>query len=438
MKIFLFGELTTNNISKLCPQSKLLGKFTIHGYKAYYNQDGKSFLKQESGTEAGFLIDCDGVDLWRLDQWKNVLSLKKGVINEREGIFSYFSIYNYIENHPSNPSNEDDISDFVARFESNKSLRMADLHLLVPGYCQTKPQIDGQAYLGEILSNSIQLSNDREFNSDFLKNCERYALGRIDIKNYDGSHQPAILTLMCHNETRLCVMDIYIPAISTSAHKVLESYCGGILVLQYKGIEFNIESLCSHIGVAQYGGRRSMVFSYEKLEEESMLNLLVNEDVPMGKIMGTHFKNIISNNLAQYDTAEVYATEVTMLEMTDKIENDIFVRMQAQAVEIFFVEMLLLQDAAVSKMYDRVKKEIALERENPLRKNASAVISELIDEATYATMFTDYKQFYYPTVRVSADKVAKAFGIDDIQQKYANNRVLLEQMIKDHDAEISK
>ena len=437
MKVFLFGELTEQNISMICPNGTVIGKKAYVGYSQACSRAGRAFIKEGSDSIDGFIFECDGLDLWRLDQWKNVLFLQRGLVDADEEIYTYFTIYESMDNSAINYAGDEVIRQFVSNINKHNSLRMADVHLLIPGYSFQKPiNVEG-AYFGRILQDSIQSSNENEFSSDFLKDCKRFTLGRVEIKR-DDTYQLAILTLMCHSGTRLCVVDIYIPAIETSAHGVLESYCGNFIRLRYQDVECTLSELCKKIGVTEFGSRRSLVFSYEKLTEESMLNLLVNEEHPMGKIMGSYFKDVINHNLAQYDTAEVYATEVTMLEMTDRIENNVLTRMQSQAVEIFFVEMLLLQDAAVSKMYDRVQREIAYERENPLRKNAGKIISELVDDAAYATTFTDYQQFLYPTVRVSAEKVAKAFGIDNIQKKYNQNKVFLEQMIRDHNAEISK
>jgi len=127
-----------------------------------------------------------------------------------------------------------------------------------------------------------------------------------------------------------------------------------------------------------------------------------------------------------------------MVEITKEKPCNIEERIASQAIEIFFVEMLLLQDAAVSKMNFRVKKEVIRARKNPFRKNSKSIIDELVYEMSYAINFADYKQFHFPTVRVSAEKVAKAFGIDYILNKYEQNKVLLERMISGHDAAIKE
>ena len=243
--------------------------------------------------------------------------------------------------------------------------------------------------------------------------------------------------MMKHKVTNLCVLDIFVPAITISANKMLERFCAGRLKVNYFDIDMNLNELCSKLNITKFGKRSSMVFSYDNLSEEKLLNILVNEENPMGKIVGTHFKNVISDNIAQYDTAKVYVSSVTMIELMKDTENDLFERINSQAIELFFVEMLLLQDAAVSKLYDKVLNEIEEERKNQIRKNQGKVLRELVKEASFAINFTDYNQFYFPTVRVSALKVAKAFGIDEIEEKYERSKKILEQMIKDNSIDIA-
>ena len=438
MKIFIFGELNASNVKKICPDATILKRRTIKGYTPHCSKSGKSFIKEGDGEVRGVIVDCSPADLWNLDQWKDVLFLRRKALDKE--VSAYFPIYETQDEGNPPFASEKMIDEFVARDRGTEhaSLKMADVHMLIPGYCTRKPEDKKGAVLGHSLQEAIGEVNSNEFNSDFLKESHRYALGKIEIVTKDGYVQDAVLTLMSHKVMHLCVIDIFVPAIVASTHEVLESYCGDFLKLKYEGRALSIDELCDLIGVKQCGARRSMVFSYELIKEEPLLNLLVNEESPMGKIMGTHFKNIVNTNIAQYDTAEVYVSSVTMVEMTDKIENDLDERIKSQAVEIFFVEMLLLQDAAVSKMYERVQREIEIERANPLRKDGGKIIAELIDEAAYTANFTDYQQFYYPTVRVSAKKVAKAFGMDEITKRYERNRKLLEQMIKDHNTEIER
>ena len=437
MKIFVFGELNDKNILKICSDAKIIGKKTLSGYKCCYNKGGKSFLVKAECEITGFVVECDTNDIWNLDQWKDTISLRRELVDE--DLYAYVSLYDDNYNFENESATAEDFENFVKVKNDSKinSLNMADIHLLIPGYCAVASENAEYSKLGQLLQSQIEHVNSQEIDSDFLKECRRYALGEIFVYDKNNYKQKAVLTMMKHKVTNLCVLDIFVPAITISANKMLERFCAGRLKVNYFDIDMNLNELCSKLNITKFGKRRSMVFSYDNLSEEKLLNILVNEENPMGKIVGTHFKNVISDNIAQYDTAKVYVSSVTMIELMKDTENDLFERINSQAIELFFVEMLLLQDAAVSKLYDKVLNEIEEERKNPIRKNQGKVLRELVKEASFAINFTDYNQFYFPTVRVSALKVAKAFGIDEIEEKYERSKKILEQMIKDNSIDIA-
>ena len=437
MKIFLFGELNADNIKRICPMAEISEtEAVVQGYRMRCNSNGRSYLEESTSSVSGFMAECSAKDTWRLDQWKDLLLLYRKEISD--GVQAYFSIYKEDGDQGQLASNEE-IEAFALERESFTGLRYADLHLLIPGYC-SELVVDEREYsfLGTVLQQRIQEATEAEFNSDFLKDTTRVGLGNIGIVTQNGYVQNGVLTFMYHNRTGLGVADIFIPSAIASTHGILASFCGDSIELIYRSERMNLRGLCERIGFRQYGSRRSMVFSYEDLSREQLLNVLVNEEFPMGKIMGDHFIDIINTNMAQYDTARVYVSEATMIEISDNIPKRLFDRIDSQAVEIFFVEMLLLQDAAVSKMYDCVQEEIEKERTSPFRKDSGKVFEKLLEDSSYALSFTDYQQFYFPTVRVSAQRIAQAFGINAIREKYARSKEILENMIDRHNAELAK
>ena len=456
MRFFIFGELDTASITELCPLCSVVQEeIVLNGYSALYTPSGRAFLQRGEGEVRGAIIECDEAQAWIIGQWKGVLDLRLAQIPELDGeIYSYFSVYPdlYDEACLSISSNSDtptamatfdEIRDFGRLVREGKSLKRADLHLLVPGYFKgdAMPSSIKKSYWGKMLQEQSDFSASSEFNSDFLKNTTRVALGEIEIilDDYNGDRtfvQRAALTLMCQNDTMLCVADIYIPACVASVHRILCEYCGGFIRLRYQGKEMSLGDLCENLDIVQYGARRSMVFAHEELSDELLLNILVNEENPMGKIVSSHFMDIIKNNVAQYDTARVYVSETTMIEITANGSPLLDARIESQAIEIFFVEMLLLEDASVSKIYSRVKEAIADERRHGRTKANGRVITEIIEESSYTTFFADYQQFNFPTVRVSARKIAKAFGIDEIREKYDKSRQILEDMIERHNTEL--
>lgn len=437
MKLFLCGELTVDNYKEIIPDSQKSAPFILEGYEMKILSNGVSYVIPKQGASInGFVIDVSEKDIWTLDQWKNPIYLSK--IKVADELFSYSVIEN---NQVSLLHCEKRTFESFNNAAKHPSIKRGDVHLLIPGFYSNAKRLENVIQsVGAYLQEQIAKSANQEFADDYLKNTSRYSLGEISIQLTDDSDymESAILNLMIHNETNLCVVDVYIPMVRNSIHKVLFHYCANTLKVKLNGETKGLSELLTALGITLYGNKRSIVFSYDEMDEESVLNLLVNEDNPMGKIVGKHFIDIAHDNYAQYDTAKVYVSETTMLEITKEASLHISERIDSQALEIFFVEMLLLLDASVNKMNYRVKDELEKERSNPFRKDSKRIINELIREMSQSVRFGDFKQFYFPTVRVSAEKIAKAFGIDYIESKYEQNKVLLEKMIAGNNAEISE
>ncbi|HQC54783.1 MAG TPA: hypothetical protein PKX91_03555 [Clostridia bacterium] len=463
MKVFLFGEFSKKVINRVFLDPKCEEVF-LEGFCIAYNYEGKAFADPKEGSKIkGFLIELSDDQIWKLDQWKGIFNIQRKRIedgalcvynaeNDCEKIkdsncYTYISENDCLKNKDYVAVDGQLVIDAFNKI--NNSLVFADVHLLIPGHVKDREKIVAiEEPTSEHLNEMIKKANNDEFADDFIKDNERYVLSKCLLKYADKDNvgkeiiitQQASIVAMIHNETKLCVVDIYIPYISISTHALLSKYCSNELFVEIDNKTLLIEEYLKELSITIYGSKRSLVFCYDDMNESEkdtkdrtqLLNLLVNEEKPMGAIKGKHFIDIIDNDMAQYDTARVYASETTLVEITKERPNEVFDRIASQALEIFFIEMLLLQDAAVSRLNTRVKKEVIIERKNPLRKNQKEIINDLLHEMSYAINFADYKQFYFPTVRVSAEKVTKAFGIDYITNKYEQNKILLERMIASH------
>lgn len=200
--------------------------------------------------------------------------------------------------------------------------------------------------------------------------------------------------------------------------------------LLYEGKEYSIKEFLNSLYIRAYGKKRSMVFSYGEVTEEELVNALANEELPMGKIQGDLKEKIVCENIAQYDTAEVYVSEETMFEKCQTFNVFGNKRLEYDAIEIFFVELILFQDAAIDKVYQDLEKEREKQKTCCDIEDAIARYEEINFDMSQAIRFADYSQFNFPTVRKSAQNVAKCFGIEQVFEKYERNKSLLESLIQ--------
>ena len=102
--------------------------------------------------------------------------------------------------------------------------------------------------------------------------------------------------------------------------------------------------------------------------------------------------------------------------------------MSNQTVELFFIELLLLQDAAISRINTKILFYLEHEIKNKALANDN-ILDDLVCESAQAILFFDLNEFLFPTVRLSAEKVADCFGIERQMENYEKYKDILGQLI---------
>lgn len=169
-----------------------------------------------------------------------------------------------------------------------------------------------------------------------------------------------------------------------------------------------------------------------------VIQYLACEASPIGTINGTVLHQWSQENIAQYDMATAYASDRCLLEITPKVDRNRIARLDQGAVELFFLELLIMQEAAISRVSDRVYE---LFHEGAFRETGKRIQTKLYDlnmEAANAVLFVNYKKLRYPVTRLSARHIGERFGVAEELEHYQNCRALLEQMIAINTAEEEK
>ena len=125
----------------------------------------------------------------------------------------------------------------------------------------------------------------------------------------------------------------------------------------------------------------------------------------------------------------MYVSQETMFEKCKSYSVFGDDRISYHAIEIFFVELIMFQDASIDKIYIDLKRESEIQKEFKSIKESAERYEKISFDMSQAISFADYEQFNFPTVRESAKNVAKCFGIDHVFEKYEMNKDLLNSMI---------
>lgn len=392
--------------------------------KSYY---GRNCFKTSDTSRKFSAIDVTDEELWVLDQWKPIPFFERQMISCIDGTVVYY--HKFINNEQTINSIYLPNSDEFIKEKLNNKIPFADLHLMIP--CSfDSPKNFGKSMFNEIanfLIYNVEKSNREEFSNDFVKTLNREYLGSFII-NVEEVYQPCFITIAKHNKTSLCVIDIVIMNLASDGHKLMGHFRNGSLRIGKRNEFILLSDWLCQIGLKVTGECRSIIFSSKALDKTSIINIMAAEYCPMGEITGKDFELCAGDNIAQYDTAKVFVSEIALLEINNKFVHDVRTRLESQAIEIFFVELIMLQDAAISVVSDKIYK--GLNHPIDYANNTFENLMGLVREMSSTSMFFEPRNFKFPTVRISAQKIARKFGLYRQKTIYSENKAILEQLIQ--------
>lgn len=457
-RVFLSGEMLKDYIfESVLGDNITRTPYELSGYKNCDLFQGKTFLIEDKTSKTnGELVLLSEEQIWNLDRWKDIPLLQRCEIKDQKGNGTIF-IYILGENF-NIPNKKVDLYQQITSFhkcnEWNK-VGLCDLHLLYPcslvmqdknvveknriDDCysmKTKSSVLSVEEDEESLSNyfirKMKEYNNSEFEGDFVRDIHRVSLGAIEISlNLDGEEYTefGFAYISKHIMTSVGMFSIVFPAITTPVQLELCAFCGNGLSVVENDTKIPIMEWMLIRGLKLEGSPKASVFAYSTVDRSEIAKCLACEMEPLGEIVGKITNEWINDNFAQYDIAEVYASDKCLVEIVKTGEINIKSRLNSQSIEMFFIELLILQEAAVShvsaKVYDYLNHEFGDEK----HKNVQSSLYELSKEAANAILFVDYKKLRYPTVRISAKKISERFGIGDEFDQYYKCREVLEQMI---------
>ena len=290
----------------------------------------------------------------------------------------------------------------------------------------------------EHLKERIRANNEEELDGKFFRGITRINLGTVTVNirvEKLPCSQEGFALLSVHEQTKaamiaIVIQDLHIPGL------LLNNYFAGDCLTVGNGVP--VKEWMEKQNAQAYGTPKSLIISYEEIPKEEVIQYLACEASPIGTINGTVLHQWSQENIAQYDMATAYASDRCLLEITPKVDRNRIARLDQGAVELFFLELLIMQEAAISRVSDRVYE---LFHEGAFRETGKRIQTKLYDlnmEAANAVLFVNYKKLRYPVTRLSARHIGERFGVAEELEHYQNCRALLEQMIAINTAEEEK
>lgn len=444
MNLICDSRAVSEVFEKLGISYEVIRSVKIKGYRFVHNQNGSFYAEEQADAEEeALLVKLTLEDMWELNKLQSSIGIslpKADISGESIALSENAENLIYLKRtDASMPESYADL-DSIQKYRDRKlQMDTCDIYLLMPGKIEKNEGIwesyqENSRDVFRIFKENIDYCVEEEYNSKFAKSLSRKCLGdvKIEIKDLidkDTYIQDAVIGLVCH-DSGFCVLEIIVQNCSIGGNKLLNYYCANMFTFIFEGRRLSPDQLFEQLHIKKYGKKRSMMFAYGDATEEEMINTLANEEFPMGKIGGTMEAKIKHENIAQYDTAEVYVSSETMLEKCKNIEIFPDIRLAYHAIEIFFVELLLFQDAAIDKIYVELQDEEERQKDYYSIEEATERYEKLSFDMSQAIQFADYEQFNFPTVRESAKRVAKSFELDYVYEKYKVNKEILEAMLR--------
>lgn len=461
--VFFTNELgVEKNVISLFGESFVKKPYILENYRRTIGPNGKTYLiEDESKKVEGSIVSLDMKQLWLMDQWMDLpLGKRKAIKIKYNGDLIELYLYlfhtdNSASETVSNVITKDNIEDFT-RKKNMDTLGDCDLHLIYPcsfnryeipkdvaiidGNCpcespyrtETQEELD-QYEESQFFICKLHENNRYEFNDPFIKEIIRIPLGTVKCSfTYDGNRyvEYGFAYISKHRITEIGTYSIVFPCISNPVLLQLYAFCEDVLKIVEGDKELEVTEWLRSKEIDQYGYPKAIIFSYKgQVSKCDLLKCLAFEMEPIDEIVSKRLNEWASDNIAQYKLAEVYASDRCMVEMRSDIEMDIYRRLKAQAVEIFFIEILLFQEAAISRICSKVADHLN-EVSNTMKcKNSFDVLTNLSKEMANAIMFIDHKRLRYPSVRLSSEQIAGRFGLPEELEKYYRYREILDEMI---------
>ena len=320
-------------------------------------------------------------------------------------------------------------------------VQYADIYITIP--CLEKKETaekDVFCSTSQSFLDAFQETIQIEFNWSIMSSFRRSFMGNIEIES-GGVRQICRSFINRNRDTGLAVVTMTVPACVLPVEKVVDSVVraqtcdddldGGLYVRSYSHERKwkRINQWLKNSGLHISGKPKVCIFSQATIDLEKRIQLLVCEQELIGKVKDPYFKQLASNDIAQYDSAEIYASETCLIEIAKTFEHDYLKRMNNHIFTLFVVELIVFQDASVTTLNNSVDAEIDRQRKNPAINGSIAIIEKLLNETAGSLQFWDVRKFKYPTAEQLAINIADAFRIQKMHDTYERNKDKLEQLI---------
>lgn len=451
--LFVYGTLKDEEICELLFKDKISSEpAVLYNYTIKKSSDFFFITTSDKHVVEGKVIYLTDNQLLIADQWEEIpyYTRKKVEVNVSDKIIDAWVYVRENADGEEADSNQissidrneviNQIRSFNRQLELN-SLPFTDAYFLIPGTINTRKLLKNKSDL-DFEANFIEKIDEisvSEYNGTLGKQINRYHLPQIDIAAYSSDDteilgfEKASIVISEFNETGFAVIYIIVPAVSVPLIYILDQASSNrIRVRELDEDKFiSISEYFLSKGINTLGTIRTALFMKEPPSENDMISTLICEAGSSGKITGKRILTEINNNIAQYSSADIFASDICIIEISKHFDLSYENRLNGQLLTLFILELIQLQEAALTKVSNAIFSMI-VNKTYVTDTLALKKMEELTEEYSKAMLLWNIHNFKYRTAQSLADEFSSKFRMEKRFEEFFQYKTVLEQLTSIH------
>lgn len=455
--LFTYGTLQDPELQEILMGSRLdMRRGVLIGWGLRINSSGYFFAVEDSSSKIeGHIVQLTREQLFVADQWEDIPYYRRVLVPIVLDNGDTRDSWLYVQNHRSDKGIP--ISGFSANDRSSvlqeaaifkrqidaTSWPEADVYLHVPCRMESvrsiAPVDDPSLFI-----ETMNRTSSEEFSDTLNTKVVRVCLGDTSLVVVDSTssgnqttftHRSCVY-LTSHESTRYAVVTIVLPLCAIPLAILLENVSSEKLYIQEGRDSLSLANWLEQRHLLSQGTIKSTIFCSRMLDRrEDLMMLLACEWIRDNTLISRPLVKAAEENIAQYTSAEIYASERALVEFPKEF-NDLWEeRLVRQSLTLFIVELLVFRDAAINAANNTIL--FHLERQDLFNtRDAFKWIEDLGQEFSQAITFWNVRNFRFLTAQLLADGISEAFHMEHQMVKYESNKSIFEQLVSVHSSRL--
>lgn len=301
----------------------------------------------------------------------------------------------------------------------------SDIYIAVPASGSLK--IHGTDPLAEECISQLTATSYYECDREIADSLARSVVGPVEVAYMDDEYDGRVQEWMSgfayytyQQVSNLGVLQIVLPGCDWEDTQIGDMVASGHVTLRAEGKEYSLGDYLISLGLTRCGRVRSIFCNDITVDKSSIPYLLAGESGNSEhfryKIRENVFGRIEDLNFAQFDFYEVYASPRGMVYLPRDFSEDYRENIEDEVLALFICEIAILQNAAVSRINNRIKEELLANSNISSRETLQIQI-----EYGKTVLLWDNNIFHSYLAQKVSDRLVTAFETDRLMQEYEKN-----------------